>query len=80
MSGPDREIIIELQRLDGYVRICAVDVATGTEVIAVGSAKATERDLQELGVRKLNAVLNRSKSGSDEQKPTPPKSDRGRLV
>ena len=82
MSEPEREIIIELQRIDDYVRVCAVDVATGTEVISIGSARASEQELKSLGVRKLLAVMEQAKRSSDKagENKTPPTSGRGRLV
>jgi hypothetical protein len=76
---PGREIIIEMQRFDGYVRVCAVDVETGLEVVAIGDAKVSELELKRLGSAKLMRQLRlEGKLGPDGK--TPPATGRGRLV
>jgi hypothetical protein len=58
-KGPDPgEVIIEMRPVGAVVRVAAVDVATGTEVIVFGPASAPQRALEELAVAKLRRRLS----------------------
>jgi hypothetical protein len=58
-KGPDAgEVIIEMRPVGSVVRVAAVDVATGTEVIVFGPASASQRALEELAVNKLRRRLS----------------------
>lgn len=52
------EVIIEMRPVGSVVRVAAVDVATGTEVIVFGPATASQRALEELAVAKLRRRLS----------------------
>jgi len=62
--GPDTgEVIIEMRPVGSVVRVAAVDVATGTEVIVFGPASASQRALEELAVNKLRRRLSSDRGG-----------------
>jgi hypothetical protein len=52
------EVIIEMRPVGSVVRVAAVDVATGTEVVVFGPATAPQRALEELAVNKLKRRLS----------------------
>lgn len=52
------EVIIEMRPVGSVVRVAAVDVATGTEVVVFGPASAPQRSLEELAVNKLKRRLS----------------------
>ena len=80
-GGAHREVIFEFQRIDNYVRICAVDVATGVEVVAIGDARVSEHELKELGLRKLMRRLQADGHEMAEDNPRlSPDKSRGRWV
>lgn len=59
VKSPDSgEVIIEMRPVGAVVRVAAVDVATGTEVIVFGPASAPQRALEELAVAKLRRRLS----------------------
>jgi hypothetical protein len=51
------EIIIEMRPVGSVVRVAAVDVATGTEVVVMGPAASPPKALEELAVAKLRRRL-----------------------
>jgi hypothetical protein len=58
-KSPDPgEVIIEMRPVGTVVRVAAVDVATGTEVVVFGPASASQRVLEELAVNKLRRRLS----------------------
>jgi hypothetical protein len=52
------EVIIEMRPVGAVVRVAAVDVKTGIEVIVFGPATAPQRALEELAVAKLRRRLS----------------------
>lgn len=52
------EVIIEMRPVGSVVRVAAVDVATGTEVVVFGPASAAQRTLEELAVAKLRRRMS----------------------
>ncbi len=52
------EIIIEMHPVGSVVRVAAVDVATGTEVVVFGPATTPPCALEELAVAKLRRRLS----------------------
>jgi len=56
------EVIFEFKRRGAYVKVSAVDVATGTEVSIVGDPAAGEAALRRLAEQKLNYVLAKKKA------------------
>lgn len=62
-DSPVEEAIIEFYNQGGYVRVCAIDVATGTEAAIVGDPVVGERALKRLALRKLEYILSAKKRG-----------------
>jgi len=56
---PLREVLIEFRPQGKYVRVCAIDPITLTEVILVGDPKQGEETLKRIAARKLLYVLNK---------------------
>lgn len=52
------EVIIEMRPVGSVVRVAAVDVASGTEVVVFGPATTPSRALEELAVAKLKRRLS----------------------
>jgi MinD-like ATPase involved in chromosome partitioning or flagellar assembly len=57
---PSDEIIIETQRIGAILRVAAVDVATGTEVVFQAPASATRESIQRLAASKLRYVMTKA--------------------
>ncbi len=53
-----REIFFEITQLAENQRVCAVDAATGIEIITVLPATVNERDAQKIALKKLIWRLN----------------------
>jgi hypothetical protein len=51
------EVIVEMRPIGGVVRVAAVDVATGTEVVVMGPASASPQSLEQVAVAKLRRKL-----------------------
>lgn len=62
-ESPVEEAIIEFFNQGGYVRVCAIDTATGTEAAIVGDPAVGERALKRLALRKLEYILSTKKRG-----------------
>jgi len=56
---PAGEIIIETQRIGAILRVAAVDVATGTEVVFQAPATATRASIERLAANKLRYVMSK---------------------
>lgn len=52
------EVIIEMRPVGAVVRVAAVDVATGVEVIVFGPVTAPQKALEELAMAKLKRRLS----------------------
>lgn len=52
-----REVLFEFRRVGAYVKVSAIDAATGTEVSIVGDASAGQTQLKMTALRKLEYVL-----------------------
>ena len=77
--GSDREIIFEFQSIGEAVRVAAVDVATGEEVVIQGPAGTPQRDLERLAARKLmRRLVSIGEALPDTQ--TPRRGGRGVIV
>jgi hypothetical protein len=57
---PASEIIVETQRIGASLRVAAVDVATGTEVVFQAPATASRASIDRLAASKLRYVLNKN--------------------
>lgn len=60
-----QEFIIEMIHQGKFVKVTAIDVATGREVSIVGAASANQNDLHTLAINKIKYVMNREKEKSD---------------
>ena len=61
---PDKgEVIVEMRPVGSVVRVAAVDVKSGTEVIVFGPATASQRALEELAIAKLRRRLSTDRGG-----------------
>ncbi len=56
---PDREVLLEFQRIGRAVKVTAVDTVTLTEVTIQGPATLPETALERAAVAKLRYVLDR---------------------
>ncbi len=74
----DREFIFEFVTVGDSVRVAAVDVATGTEVVVFGPIKTSQNDLQRLAARKLMRRL--IQDGHHDESKTPRPGGRGVIV
>ncbi len=52
------EVIIEMRPVGAVVRVAAIDVKTGIEVVVMGPASAPQRALEELAINKLKKKLS----------------------
>lgn len=60
MSGSDDDILLEFQRIGSYMKVTAVDAATGTEVSVAGPATGSRELLKRTAVNKLHYVMKRN--------------------
>ncbi len=67
----DREFIFEFVTVGDSVRVAAVDVATGTEVVVFGPVHTAQSDLQRLAARKLIRRLVQNGHHPDSKTPRP---------
>ena len=59
----DREIIFELQRIGGAVKLVAVDVATGIEASVMGPAGSGKRKSRQRGVGRHRLSRHKTRNG-----------------
>ena len=59
----DREVLFEMTRVGSYMKVVAVDAATGTEVTISGPASAPVEALKRQAVNRLLFVLKRKAAG-----------------
>ena len=64
-----RSVIYEFQRQGAYVKVSAVDEATGREVSVVGDPMAGEETLRRIALRKLETVLAREEATRPARNP-----------
>ena len=58
------EILMETQRIGMYLRVTAVDVDTGTEVVFQAPSYSSRMALQHLAASKLRYVMNKATLGN----------------
>lgn len=56
-----QEFIIEMIPQGKFVKVTAIDVASGREVSIVGAGSANQNDLHKVAINKLKYVMNRDK-------------------
>jgi hypothetical protein len=71
---PAGRVLFELRPLGAQVRVAAIDEATGTEVVVIAPASASEAQMQAVALAKLRRALG---AGPAEEARVPP---RGRLA
>jgi hypothetical protein len=59
MASDDREVYFEFTVIGQTVKVTAIDSVTGIEVAAMGPARASQADLEQLALAKLRARLQR---------------------
>jgi hypothetical protein len=59
MADDDREVYFEFTVIGHTVKVTAIDSVTGIEVAAMGPARASQADLEQLALAKLKARLLR---------------------
>lgn len=72
-----REVIFEFTGIGASVRVAAVDVSTGEEVVIVGPASTPQFDLERIAARKLARRLGLL---SAQDTKTPRRGGRGVIV
>ena len=61
------EIYFEFQRIGNFVKVTAIDPVTLTEVSVTGAATATEHQLKQLALRRLEFVLAKKRGGPPDR-------------
>ncbi len=61
MTGSKGDILIEFVIQGNFVKVTAIDAATGTEGSIVGPANAPREALSQAAVRKLKYVIEKKK-------------------
>ena len=56
---------MEFHHVGDYVKVSAIDPVTNTEACIVGSPKATNHELTQLAIRKLEFVLRKNRKKGD---------------
>lgn len=51
------EVIVEMRPVGSVVRVAAIDVATGIEVVVMGPASASQQTLEQVAIAKLKRRL-----------------------
>lgn len=61
MTGDSKssEVLFEYIPMGAYVKVCAIDAKTGTEVSIVGDARASQNELQRTALKKLEFVMSK---------------------
>jgi len=65
-SGAAGEIIVETQRVGASLRVAAVDVATGVEVVFQAPASASRVAIERLAASKLRYVMSKAHGAKDQ--------------
>lgn len=79
MSGGGREVYFEHRAIGSVVKVSAICSVTGVEVSVVGPINASQRDLETLALRKLEARLAAAAT-PPARPPEPPHGGGGRFA
>ncbi len=60
MTPRNNQYIVEFIQQGRFVKVTAVDPATGTEAVLVGDARERQEVLSENAVKKLEYILNKN--------------------
>lgn len=63
MSNEDGEVFFEFHRVGSYMKVTAIDAASGTEVSVAGPATGSRELLRRTALNKLRFVMNRNAQG-----------------
>jgi hypothetical protein len=63
MADSQSDVLFEFTPVGAVVRVAAIHVATGIEVVVMGPASAARHDLERLALQKLKARLAREGRG-----------------
>ncbi len=55
------EVLYEFSRVGNYVRVCAIDPRTNTEITMVGDPNQGEEILKRFALRKLQFVIRKNR-------------------
>lgn len=66
-----REIFMEWSPQGEFMRVTAIDAASGVEIVTFGPKKSARHDLERLALNKLYRALVRQGILSDTQNPRP---------
>ena len=64
MTAGGKEILVEFTVQGNFVKVTAIDAATGTEATIVGPASAPQAALKANVLQKLNYVLKKQNGGA----------------
>lgn len=56
-GGTAPEVLIEVQKIGGSLRVAAIDVATNTEVVTIAPATASQAQIEAVALAKLRRRL-----------------------
>lgn len=60
-GGPPGGVIFEFLPLGAYIKVSAIDEATGVEVSIVGDARASQAELERIALMKLDRMMAQRK-------------------
>ena len=66
------EVILEYTPMGRVMRVCAIDAASGTEVVIQGPVDAGEDQLKAIALAKLSYVMNKQNRGQGGDSPGGP--------
>jgi hypothetical protein len=78
-SGKSGEVLFEFRQLGAQMRVAAIHSDSGTEVVVITPASATQFQMQTLALAKLKAKLAEGQGGAPEN-PPPVSTFRGKLA
>lgn len=58
-KGASREVLFEFRPAGPQIRVAAIDVATGTEVIVIAPVTASEHQMKSIALAKLKRRIER---------------------
>ena len=62
-SGKLTEVLFEFHRVGAYMKVCAIDPVTGTEVSVAGPASGSQELLKRTAIAKLEMVIKKKATG-----------------
>jgi Domain of unknown function (DUF6898) len=59
-AEPDGEILFEFTRIGAQMRVAAIHSASGTEVVVIAPANATQQQMQQIAIAKLKRRISQN--------------------